>query len=85
MLIRKLAIAISFCILVFDAYALPSNCYIFSVGEPVLRGDTIYYPVRRVCYNSNGEKYRVQESEYTVDEINAESYEPAPMPAVPEP
>jgi len=78
MLIRKLSIAISFCILVFDAYALPPNCYIFSVGEPVLRGGTIYYPVRRVCYYNDG--HRVQESDYTVDEINAENYEPGPPP-----
>ena len=69
--------AILFFILAFNAYASPPTCYIFSVGEPVLRGDTIYYPVRRVCYYHDG--HRVQESDYTVDEINAESYEPRPQ------
>jgi hypothetical protein len=82
MLIRKSASAILFFILAFDAYALPYKCYIFSVGEPMLRGDTIYYPVRRVCYSPGG-SYRVQESDYTVDEINAEDYKPAPMPPPP--
>ena len=60
-------------LLVSNAYASTPTCYIFSVGEPVLRGDTIYYPVRRVCYYFDG--YRVQESDYTIDEINAENYE----------
>ena len=82
MLIPK-AIAILFFILAFSAYALPRNCYIYSVGEPVLREGTIYYPVRRVCYSSNGEGYRVQESDYTVEEINAENYEPGPQPLDP--
>ena len=81
MLIRKLAIAISFCILVFDAHALPRNCYIYSVGPPELREDTIYYSVRRVCYNHDG-AYRIQRSYYTVDEINAENYEPGPQPQI---
>ena len=64
-------------LLASNAYALPRNCYIISVGEPVLRDDTIYYPVRRVCYNHDG-GYRVQQSDYTVEEINAENYEPGP-------
>jgi len=68
-------------ILVFDAYALPHNCYIVSVGPPEIHGDSTYYSVRRVCYDKKG-GYRVQESDYTVEQINAENFEPDLPPPI---
>ncbi len=79
---ESIAILVFTLLLAFDAYALPHNCYIFSVGPPEIHGDSTYYSVRRVCYDGKG-GYRVQESPYTVEEINAENYEPAPMPSPP--